>query len=78
MRIVGTNLPLKTAEIRFALRPAGGGTIVTVSPTYRLKFGPLGPMLDLLFVRRTYVNGMQALLVGLKKHAEALELEPEV
>ena len=78
MRIVGTNLPLKTADIRFALRPAGGGTIVTVSPTYKLKFGPLGTVLDLLFVRRTYVKGIQALLVGLKKHAEALELEPEV
>ncbi len=78
MRIVGTNLPLKTAEIRFALRPAGGGTIVTVSPTYKLKFGPLGTVLDQLFVRRTYLQGMRALLLGLKKHAEALELEPEV
>ncbi len=70
MRIVATNLPLKTADIRFALRPAGGGTIVTVSPTYALKFGLLGRLLDLLFVRRTYVEGMRALLLGLKKHVE--------
>ena len=75
MRIVATNLPLKTADIRVALRPAGGGTIVTVSPADALKFGLLGTLLDWLFVRPTYVEGMRAMLLGLKEYVEAMDPE---
>ena len=70
MRIIGTNLPFGTADIRFTLRSEDGFTIVTVSPDYRVKFGPLGALLDLLYVRRSYTKGMKALLAGLKRHVE--------
>jgi uncharacterized protein YndB with AHSA1/START domain len=70
MRIDETNLPFTSADIRFTLRPQDDGTLVTVSPEYRLKFGPLGALLDAVYVRRTYTKGMGALLKGLKQHVE--------
>lgn len=71
MRIVGTNLPFKTADIRFTLEGRGKETLVTVSPTYRLKFGLLGTVLDAVFVRSQYRKGMINLLRGLKQHVES-------
>ena len=70
MRIVGTNLPFKAADIRFSLRPENGATVVTVSPLYQLKFGVLGKLFNWLYVRRTYERGMKALLAGLKSYVE--------
>ncbi len=70
MRIVGTNLPFKTADIRFTLRPENDATTITVSPEYKLKFGIIGSLLDALFVHRTYKKGMGDLLDGLKEHVE--------
>ena len=57
MRIIGTNMPFETADIRFTLRSdSGDSTVITLSPQYVLKFGPLGKILDLLFVRRNYLD----------------------
>lgn len=70
MRIIGTNLPFKAGDVRFSLRPDDNATIVTVSPEYALKFGLFGKILDLLYVRRAYLKGMEALLAGLKAHVE--------
>ena len=70
MRITATNLPFKTADIRFTLDPVDGGTRVAVSPVYSLKFGPLGALMDRLMVRRSYAKGMEDLLIGLKSAVE--------
>jgi uncharacterized protein YndB with AHSA1/START domain len=70
MRITGTNLPFETADIRFALRPEGEGTVVTVSPLYKLKYSVMGKLLDRVYVRKSYQKGMEALLAGLKTHVE--------
>ena len=42
----------------------------TLKPDYRLKFGPIGVLMDLVLVRRAYCNGMRSLLRGLKRHFE--------
>ncbi|MFQ5890924.1 MAG: SRPBCC family protein [Gemmatimonadota bacterium] len=70
MRVIGTNLPFKIAEIHFLLRAQDGSTAVTVSLEYDLKFGVAGKLLDLLLVRRIYERGMGALLSGLKREVE--------
>ncbi len=49
---------------------SGPRTEVTVSPTYTLKYGPLGRILNTVAVRRTYRAGMRELLEGLKRHLE--------
>ena len=70
-RIVGTNMPFDSADIRFLLDPHPNGTQVTCSPIYKLKFGPIGQLFDAVIVKRTYRNGMGDLLAGLKAHVEA-------
>ncbi len=70
MRVIGTNLPFQTADIRFRLQPEHDATMVTVSPEYTLKCGLAGRILDVLFVRHMYKKGMTALLAGLKAHVE--------
>jgi uncharacterized protein YndB with AHSA1/START domain len=70
MRITMTNLPFESADIRFTLDGDGARTRVTVSPSYTLKFGPLGRLLDAVVVRWYYRKGMVNLLRGLKQHVE--------
>ena len=70
MRVIGTNLPFQTADIRFRLKPEHNGTVVTVLPEYRLKYGLAGRILDVVFVRHMYKRGMTGLLAGLKAHVE--------
>ena len=70
-RIVETTLPFAAADIRFRLTDhCDGTTQVTVTPTYRLRYGVLGRLLDLSAVRRSYRTGMRGLLTGLKGHLE--------
>jgi len=70
IHITDTNLPFDAADIRFTLEPHGSTTIVTVSPSYRLKFGLGGRILDKLMVGSQYRKGMRGLLRGLKTHLE--------
>jgi uncharacterized protein YndB with AHSA1/START domain len=70
-RITDTNLPFASADIRFNLMIEGNGTVVEVSPLYKLKFGLFGRILDVLAVSATYRKGMRDLLQGLKSHVEA-------
>lgn len=70
LRITDTNLPFKSADIRFTVMPSGADTLVTVSPIYELKFGVIGRVLDKLMVRAQYSQGMRDLLQGLKTFVE--------
>ncbi len=70
-RIIDSNLPFKTADIRFTLDPRGSATLVTVSPEYTLQWGPFGWAMDFLMVRRMYRKGMLGLLAGLKLSVES-------
>ncbi|MCH8901628.1 MAG: SRPBCC family protein [Chloroflexi bacterium] len=72
--IYETNLPLKRNIVEFTLEADGEGTIVTVTPDYELKFGPIGVLLDKLFAGRQLRTGMADLLAGLKYHVETGEL----
>ena len=71
-RVTDSTLPFKTADIAFTLTEHAqqARTEVTVSPTYTLKYGPLGRILNTVAVRRNYRAGMRELLEGLKRHLE--------
>ena len=69
-RITRSTLPFRSADIAFALRARGQGARVTVSPSYALKYGLAGRLLDRAFVARAYRRGMRGLLAGLKAQAE--------
>ncbi len=66
MRITESSIPFVGADIRFTLTEMAEGTLVQVSPTYTLKFGLLGWLVDVLFFRRAYRKGMASLLTGLE------------
>jgi len=68
--IYESNLPLRSNVVTFALAESAGGTRVSVSPNYTLKFGPFGMLMDKLMVRRQFEQGMEGLLAGLKYHVE--------
>lgn len=70
MRVTESNLPFARADVGFDLQPEDESTRVTVRPEYELKYGPLGVLMDRLFVRRSYEKGMRSLLRGLKRHVE--------
>ena len=69
-RITRSTLPFRRADISFTLVSQGPATNVAVSPSYALKYGPVGRLLDRLFVARAYRQGMRGLLSGLKTRAE--------
>jgi uncharacterized protein YndB with AHSA1/START domain len=70
IRIVDSNLPLKSSSVRFAIEPVGEGTRVIVEPEYELRGGSLGRLLDRVAVRRLYARGFRDLLAGLKYNVE--------
>ena len=69
-----SNLPIKRNHVRFTLESNGDSTVVTITPDYALKFGPVGVLADLLFARRQLKKGMVDLAAGLKYHIETGEL----
>ena len=72
--IYESNLPLKRNHVKFDLKSNGDDTIVTITPDYELKFGPLGVLADLLIGRRMLKKGMADMAAGLKHHIETGEL----
>lgn len=64
-------LPVARLRHAYVLTPEGGGTRVDQQQEYTLKHGPLGALLDRLFVRRKWDGGVKSFLAGLKRHVEA-------
>jgi len=73
IEITESSLPFKSAVISFSLADTAGGTRVTVSPDYALRYGPLGKLLDVTVVRGQYEKGIRAMLDGLKTYVETDE-----
>ena len=77
MRVTGTNMPFKEADIHFTLEAQEDQTRVICAPDYTLKYGTMGAIMDRVYVRGTYEKGMQSLLQGLKDHVEAQPVPAE-
>lgn len=52
------------------VEPADGGTRITQSLEYEVKFGPLGWLLDRLMMRRRLTATLDAVFASLVRHAE--------
>ncbi|MEZ5080505.1 MAG: SRPBCC family protein [Thermoleophilia bacterium] len=73
----GTNMPPFRGAPRaeLTIRAAGEArTHVRGQLTYRLRFGPLGILMDRLMVRRRFGPAFGGVIAGLKHHAETGEL----
>lgn len=67
--------PFKTAVATLAVRDDGkGGSIVTGKFDYRLKFGPVGYLMDQMMVKPAFTKAFPKLLAGLKHYAETGEV----
>ena len=62
--------PFRKSLATFAVKPDGPGTIVTATVEYSLKYGPIGTLMNLFMVGPFVKKAFQALLAGLKHHAE--------
>ena len=62
--------PFKKSLATFAVKPDGAGTSVTATVEYNLKYGPIGALMNLVMVGPFVKKAFQALLAGLKHHAE--------
>lgn len=58
------------------LEPKGGGTRITQSLDYKVKFGPLGWLLDRLFMRRKLTAALDEVFTSLVRHAEGQPHRP--
>jgi ligand-binding SRPBCC domain-containing protein len=63
-------LPVRRLKHTYTLASEGGGTVVRQRMEYELKFGPLGRLLDALFVRRKWNAGIRSFFGGLKRYVE--------
>lgn len=62
--------PFETAFGRMSVRTEGQDTLVGFSLEYRLKFGPLGTLIDRLMVRPRFEKMVPKVLAGLKRYSE--------
>ncbi len=67
--------PFKWAQGRMWVAEDGDGTRAGLEFEYRLKFGPIGLLLDRLVMRRQFEKMIPAVLRGLKDHLEQREAD---
>lgn len=65
--------PFKEGFFEWAVRPDKHGSVVSISVRYRLKFGPIGALMDKLMVGPQFRKAMPNLLIGLKHYVETGE-----
>jgi|GEM_PF-234958 len=75
IEVVETSMPMKSAVAEFTLQPtAAGGTRVTMSMDYIVKFGPLGQLMDLMMMKRMMNATLGRILGALDHHLATGEL----
>lgn len=74
INIVDSNVPLSRAVVSISAEALDDATTrVDLSINYKLKFGPVGAVMDLVMGKRSYRKGMSDLLAGLKHYSETGE-----
>lgn len=63
-------LPVRELRHRYRLMKENGGTRIVQTQEYTLKYGPIGMVLDALFVRRKWDAGVKSFFAGLKRYVE--------
>lgn len=67
---IGSHGGIRSADMGMSLVPTETGTEVTAVADYHLAFGPLGPVVDRIVVKRQMVRMLDDALAGLKLHIE--------
>lgn len=64
-------LPVRRLRHHYTLTAEHGGTRVDQTQEYTLKYGPVGAILDALFVKRKWDAGVKSFFAGLKQYVES-------
>jgi len=73
---IGSHGGIRSADMAMQLTDTAGGTAVEAIADYHVAFGPLGPVIDRLAVKRQMTRMLDAGLAGLKEHLET-ETKPQ-
>lgn len=65
--------PFKTAGATLSVKENKGGTLVSGTMAYELKFGPVGGLMDSMMVRSQFEKAWTGVLAGLKSYVETGE-----
>lgn len=67
---VGSHGGIRSADMATVLADSPGGTRTMATVDYHLAFGPLGPVIDRIAVRRQIGRMLEVSLAGLREHVE--------
>jgi hypothetical protein len=70
LEVSASEWPLVFMKWKTELSPRGASTLVTQEMEYKLKFGPLGAVLNALVMRRKLDRGVRDVFAGLKRYVE--------
>lgn len=70
LEIAESDWPIHFMRWVTRVEPSGGGTMVTQSLEYRVKFGPLGWLLDAAVMKRKLTTTLDGVFASLVRHAE--------
>jgi len=71
LEVVESDWPIHFMRWVTRIEPSGGGTRITQSLDYAVKFGPLGWLLDRLVMKRKLTATLDGVFASLRKHAQA-------
>ncbi len=77
--VTESTMPLESNIVTFHVAPTGdaapddAGTRVSVTADYKLKFGIIGTLMDVLFAKRQAQQGFDDMMAGLKHYVETGE-----
>ncbi len=67
---IGSHGGIRSADMGLDRVATGDGTRVTATADYHLAFGPIGPVIDRIAVKRQMARMLERSLAGLKNHIE--------
>lgn len=73
---IGSHGGIRSADMGMTLTPIATGTRVAAGADYHLAYGPLGPVIDRIVVKRNMGRMLETGLAGLKEHIESTPVEP--
>lgn len=75
LEVAASEWPLVFMKWKTELQADGTGTLVRQEMNYRVKFGPIGVLLDEFIMRRTLDKSIREIFDNLKRYVEAPPLE---
>jgi hypothetical protein len=73
LEIYESDTPIEYSEVTFSVEQEDSQTLVIAMTTYKLKYGPIGKLMDKMVVKKRIQQAFDSLLGGLRHHVETGE-----